>query len=159
MLHTPAVARGHRLRLPATLSVAIDVAEDALRSAAAVVIVRGLLRDALPEVPLPTLLSTITPQRRPARHRQIPRPTRWAVQGVDAVAARALGPSTCLFRALAHYAALCQARVDVRFVMGVIPGAPGNEPFVAHAWVEVDGEAVWERAPPRYHETFCYPPR
>jgi hypothetical protein len=161
------MARTHRLRPPLSLAPSelarvIGAAEDALRSAIGAVAVRALVRDALPDVPLPDLLATITPQRRPARHRHIPRATRCAVRSVDVVAARTLGPGTCLFRALAHYAALRQARVDARFVMGIAPGAPaegGGGALVGHAWVEVDGEAVWEKAPPRYHETFCYPAR
>jgi hypothetical protein len=161
-----AMTRSQRRRLTRSraareLSSAVGAAEDVLRSAIAAAVVRVLLRGSLPEVPLPTLLETLTPHRRPAQHRHIPRATRWAVHGVDVVAARTLGPSTCLFRALAHYAALRQARVEARFVMGIASDAEadGGGSFVGHAWIEVDGEAVWEQAPPRYRETFCYPAR
>lgn len=126
--------------------------------------VRALVRDTLPGLPLPTLLSTVTPQRRPPRFDHVPPTTRLVVRGVDVVTGRVLGPGTCLFRSLARYAALRQARVDARFVIGVAPSSsvsssPTGLPFVAHAWIEVAGHPVFEAAPPRFEETFCWPAR
>lgn len=124
---------------------------------------RGLVRDALPDVSLPMLLSTVTPRQRPPRFDHVPLPTRLVVRAVDVVAARAVGPGTCLFRSLARYAALRQARVDARFVVGVAPSSPSGSssslPFVAHAWIEVAGAPVFEASPPRYEEAFCWPAR
>ncbi len=142
-----------------------------LRAGIAGFAVRGLVRGALPDVPLPELLSTVTPRRRLPRFDHVPLPTRFMVRAVDVVAARAPGPDTCLFRALARYAALRQARVDARFVVGVAAApsssssssspssSSGGLPFVAHAWIEVAGHPVFEAAPPRYAETFCWPAR
>jgi hypothetical protein len=128
--------------------------------------VRALVRRTLPELSLPTLLSTMTPQQRPPRFDHVPPTTRLVVRGVDVVTARVLGPGTCLFRSLARYAALRQARVDARFVIGVAPSsaAPLSSPtdglpFIAHAWIEVAGHPVFESAPLRFKETFCWPAR
>lgn len=159
-----------RCSLAPIIRTAVDVAEDVLRAGVAGLAVRGLVRDALPELPLPELLSTVTPRRRPPRFDHVPLPTRLMVRAVDVAAARALGPGTCLFRSLARYAALRQARVDARFVIGVAQSSPSSSsssatsssaalPFVAHAWIEVGGAPVFEAAPPRYAETFCWPAR
>lgn len=137
---------------------ALDVVEDAARAAVAGLAVRALVRDELPERSLPALLSTLTPRHRAPRFATIPAATQAALRSVDVVAGRALGPSTCLFRSLARYAALRQARVDARFVIGVAKDPAGGD-FVAHAWVEVGGQPVFEVSPPRYSETFCWPKR
>lgn len=137
-----------------------------LRAGVAGLAVRGLVRGVLPDLPLPTLLSTLTPRWRSPRFDHVPLSTRLMVRGVDVVAARTVGPGTCLYRSLARYAALRQARVDARFVIGVAPSSaasssssPAPPPFVAHAWIEVGGAPVFEAAPPRYAETFCWPAR
>jgi hypothetical protein len=64
--------------------------------------------------------------------------------GVEAAAARLLRPlrfwpTTCLWRALAGYAALRASGADVRFLLGVRPGAGRPGEIEAHAWVERDG--------------------
>ena len=137
---------------------ALSVAEDVARAAVAGLAVRALVNGELPERSLPALLATLTPRHRPPRFVTIPTSTRLALRSVDVVAARAVGPGTCLFRSLARYAALRQARVAARFVIGVAPDPAGGD-FVAHAWVEVGGEPVFEASPPRYSETFCWPER
>jgi hypothetical protein len=148
------------------IRTAVDVAEDVLRAGVAGLAVRGLVRETLPELPLPALLSTVTPRHRRPCFDHVPLPTRLVVRAVDVAVARTLGPGTCLFRSLARYAALRQARVDARFVIGVAASSaasssssPAPQPFVAHAWIEVGGAPVFEAAPPRYAETFCWPAR
>lgn len=133
--------------------------EDLVRAGVAQWTVRALVRDELPETSLPALLATLTPRHLQPRFARIPSATRTLLRGTDAVAARVIGPGTCLFRSLARYAALRQARVDARFVIGVAPSPVPGEDFVAHAWIEVGGEPVFEPSPPRYSETFCWPER
>lgn len=128
--------------------------EDLSRAAIAQVAVRALWRT-LPEASLTSLMARLTPQHRPPCFRQVPRSVGATIGAVDAVVARTpVGPQTCLFRALARYAALRQARVDATFCMGIVPNAPA---VAAHAWVEVGGVAVFEAEEPRYVETFRWP--
>jgi hypothetical protein len=128
--------------------------EDLSRAAIAQVAVRALWRT-LPEASLTSLMERLTPRHRPPRFRQVPRSVAGAIVAVDAVVARTpVGPQTCLFRALARYAALRQARVDATFCMGIEPNAPT---VAAHAWVEVGGVAVFEAEEPCYLETFRWP--
>jgi hypothetical protein len=65
-------------------------------------------------------------------------------------------PTTCLYRALAGYAALRADGTDVRFVIGV---RPDRGDLVAHAWLERGGEPVGETADPRerYAVAFVHP--
>jgi hypothetical protein len=67
-----------------------------------------------------------------ARHRVLEALGRW--------------PVTCLWRALAGYAALRGRGEPVRFVIGVRATA---DELVAHAWLERDGAPLGERADPR----------
>ena len=67
----------------------------------------------------------------------------------------AIGPDTCLYRALARYALLRESGYAPRFVMGV------DEDDVAsgHAWLELDGAPFLEPGSPRFCRTFEHPPR
>ena len=64
---------------------------------------------------------------------------------------------TCLWRALAGYAALRARGEDVRFVVGVRGG--GGE-LAAHAWLELDGAPLCEPRDPRagFAVAFVHPP-
>ena len=128
--------------------------EDLSRAALAQVAVRALWQT-LPEASLTSLMARLTPRHRPPRFRHVPRSVGSTIVAIDVVVARTpVGPQTCLFRALARYAALRQARVDATLCMGIVPNAPA---IAAHAWVEVGGVAVFEAEVPRYLETFRWP--
>lgn len=66
-------------------------------------------------------------------------------------------PTTCLWRALAGYAALRARGEAVRFVVGV-RAAEGE--VVAHAWLEVEGAPLGEREDPRarFAVAYVHPP-
>lgn len=132
----------------------LDDVEDLGRAALVQVAMRALART-LPERPLDAFMERITPSHRRPCFRQVPWSVAATIRVVDAVVARTpVGPQTCLFRALARYAALRQARVDATLCMGVRADQPG---IAAHAWVEVGGVAVFEVEPPRYMQTFRWP--
>jgi hypothetical protein len=62
-------------------------------------------------------------------------------------------PATCLYRALAAYAALREAGEDARFVIGV---RREGEDVLAHAWLEHGGQPVDEAVDPRERFTVAY---
>jgi len=120
--------------------------EGAVRAAFAQIVVRALVREELPERSLPALLRTLTPRHRPPRFGHVPDDVARVIRAVDAVVQRTpIGAGTCLFRALARYAALRQAKVDVDLCIGVAPDAGVDGDFVAHAWLEVAGRPVFEQ--------------
>jgi hypothetical protein len=134
------------------------------RAVFAQLVVRALVRDELPEQSLPALLRTLTPAHRPPQLRRIPAEVERALRAVDAAIARTpIGPGTCLFRALARYAALRQVHVDVDLCIGVAPDTVDSGDFVAHAWLEVDGrpvlepEAMAHGVVPRYSVLYRFP--
>jgi hypothetical protein len=132
----------------------LDDVEDLGRAALVQIALRALART-LPDAPLDAFMARITPSHRRPCFGQVPRSVAATIRVVDAVVARTpVGPQTCLFRALARYAALRQARVDATFCMGVRADQPN---IAAHAWVEVGGVAVFEVEAPRYLETFRWP--
>ncbi len=65
-----------------------------------------------------------------------------------------LAPSTCLYRAMARYAVLRAAGLQVCFVMGVVPG---QDDLAGHAWVEVGGRPYGEELRPGIVVTFSHP--
>jgi hypothetical protein len=78
-------------------------------------------------------LEATTPRASAAR-------ARISVARSEALAARLGLPSTCLFRAMARWAALRSAGLDASFVMGL--RRTGGD--LGHAWVEVGGVPVDE---------------
>jgi hypothetical protein len=110
---------------------------------------RCTLPMAMRALPLPRLLGLLA-ARRPAAgeaaaHRAIARS--------EAVARRLRVPDTCLYRALARFAALRRAGLDPRFRMGV----RRHDPERGHAWVELGGAPVGEAADASLVETFHFP--
>lgn len=67
-------------------------------------------------------------------------------------------PTTCLWRALAGYAALRARGEDVRFVIGV---RAANGELAAHAWLEQEGVPLGEPGDPRasFAVAFVHPTR
>jgi hypothetical protein len=143
------------------LSAAADI-EDLVRAAFVQLVVRALVRDELPERSLPALLSTLTPKHRPPVFSYVPHAVHQLVRRADALVQRTpIGVGTCLFRSLARYAALRQARVDASLCIGVAPdhdaASRDGDGFVAHAWVEVGGRPLFEASPLRYQVTYRFP--
>ncbi len=72
------------------------------------------------------------------------------------LAALARVPMTCLWRALAGYAALRARGEPVRFVLGV---RTSHGDVLAHAWLERDGRPLAQAVDPRpsFHRAFFHP--
>lgn len=100
----------------------------------------ALLRAVLPLLvrrhPLPGLLALLDGEGGPP-------PAADARRIVEGLRGRRM---TCLHRALAGYAALRARGEDVRFVLGVRPGAGA---IVGHAWLELGGVPLGEAEDPR----------
>jgi hypothetical protein len=87
---------------------------------------------------LETLLSTAVPGRRRALSNVL-----FGIKTAERVLSIAGSvPDTCLFRALARYDVLCCAGFHPTFVMGL---DATTMDLKGHAWIELDGESVFER--------------
>lgn len=62
--------------------------------------------------------------------------------------------TSCMPRALARYALLRRAGVPAQIVFGV--RLDESHDLAGHAWIELRGQAVMEREPLDYRETFRY---
>ena len=91
-------------------------------------------------------LEATTPRASAAR-------ARLAVARSEALTARLGVPGTCLYRAMARWAALRSAGLDASFVMG-LRRAGGD---LGHAWVEVDGMPVDEAPDAGLVVTYRFP--
>lgn len=134
----------------------------AVWAAAELFAVRVWLSRNVSTLPLPVLLTTLTPTcvLAPRVTRDWPEESnatlRRAVSGVERVARFVPGlPNTCLYRALARYRVYRRMGVPVEFVMGVVPLGDGN--LKGHAWLEFGGRPLFETLDSDFHVTLRHP--
>lgn len=120
---------------------------------------RGAIPLLLRALPLDRVLATLSLPARARPATRLAAPRLQALERVTDRLTRELGltRTACLKRALLRYALLHREGARPRFVIGVRPGR-GPDGFEAHAWVCVNGAPVMEREPPRYRESFVWPP-
>jgi hypothetical protein len=62
---------------------------------------------------------------------------------------------TCWKRAAVLHRQLALRGRETRVVFGVRRG--GGDPLAGHAWLEANGEPLFEKLPPEYAITYCFP--
>jgi hypothetical protein len=109
----------------------------------------------VPNVPLPQILTELTPANLPPVSRS-PSDVWRVLRLVEALCRRMrVVPDSCLYRALTRYALLRRSGYAAKFVMGMDPRP--REDLTAHAWVELDGSPYQEALDARMVVTYVYP--
>jgi hypothetical protein len=88
--------------------------------------------------------------RRPARRTPPPGTAEHVAVAVALAARLAFRPHTCLPRSLVLARLLARRGLPAKLRLGV----RRQEPFLGHAWVEIEGRAVGEDAPHRHFTSF-----
>jgi hypothetical protein len=123
---------------------------------AEILTLRALLPRWFARDPLDVLLRRLSLPRLPGARADLRRLARTVARAEGLVERTTPLPTTCLYRALARYAALRSAGHEPTFVMGLPRSGAGA---AGHAWVEVDGAAFAEFDDvSRFKVTFRYPP-